>query len=59
MFLKFFVVLFMYFYCSSGEICGLHEFDCDNHKKCISFERHCDGKEDCVDKSDESSCGKR
>ena len=38
--------------------CGYHEFDCDNHSRCILLEEHCNGVVNCVDKTDEESCGK-
>lgn len=35
--------------------CGLHKFKCDNGY-CLNRKHACDGKNDCVDESDERDC---
>lgn len=35
--------------------CLLNEWRCKNHE-CINVEYHCDGTDDCTDRSDETEC---
>ena len=46
------------FFCSFSVFpdCQLNEFMCDN-KRCIDILLICDGKNDCMDESDERNCG--
>lgn len=40
-------------------ICSYPNHSCDNNTLCVSVEMLCDGKNDCLDKSDEGGkCGK-
>ncbi|XP_065177353.1 uncharacterized protein LOC135808136 [Sycon ciliatum] len=36
--------------------CGVGMFECHNNGQCLSPHKHCDGKVDCSDGSDEESC---